>query len=73
MLVAAIIVVCVPILGVGFLAQKTVTKLEADIVQLRKSNEALIRQYNTLAAKYNVLLADYKAVYIKSSQQKLQK
>ena len=73
MLVAAIIVVCVPILGVGFLAQKTVTKLEADIVQLRKNNEALIRQYNTLAAKYNVLLADYKAVYIKSSQQKLQK
>lgn len=66
-----LLVVCVPIIAVGLLAYKTVTKLEDELAQLRKNHEALIRQYNNLGSKYNTLLADYRTAYIKL--QKLQK
>jgi hypothetical protein len=66
-----LLVVCVPILTVGLLAYKTVTKLEDELALLKKNHETTIRQYNNLAAKYNILLADYRSAYIKL--QKLQK
>ena len=66
-----ILVATVPIMAIGIVASKTITKLEDDLVLIKKNNESLMRQYNALASKYNTLLSDYKAVYIKL--QKLQK